>query len=137
MNLITAKLETSNARPAASVTAGTIGGPPVSPAWCYLHGGVYDLTNRVDHELGLLLVYVMTAVGVRDVPGAWHLAHEIGPGIHKSIEEQLAELLRFFGRHRQRAVLDEGIRSIGSSAESTIRGIGFRGAAANACSMFR
>ena len=30
MNLITAKLETSNARPAASVTAGTIGDPPVS-----------------------------------------------------------------------------------------------------------
>src|SRR5215213_9996197 len=71
-------------------------------------GGVYDLTNRVDHELGLLLVYVMAAVGVRDVPGSWHLAHEIGPGIHISPEEQLAELLGFFGRHRQRAVLHEG-----------------------------
>ena len=71
----------------------------------FLAGGLYHLPNRVDHELGLLLVYVMAAVGVRDVPGSWHLAHEIGPGIHNSPEEQLAELLRFFGRHRQRAVL--------------------------------
>ena len=50
----------------------------------------------------------MAAVRVRDVPGAWHLTHKIGPGIHKSLEEKLAELLRFFGRHRQAAVFDVG-----------------------------
>jgi hypothetical protein len=44
-----------------------------------LAGGSYDLTNRVDHEPGLLLVYVMAAVRVCNVAGAWHLAHKVGP----------------------------------------------------------
>ena len=48
--------------------------------------------NRVDHELRLLLVNIMIAVRVCDVPGAWHLAHEVGPGIHNGIKEELAEL---------------------------------------------
>jgi hypothetical protein len=30
----------------------------------FLAGGSYDITNRVDHEPGLLLVYVMAAVRV-------------------------------------------------------------------------
>ena len=45
----------------------------------FLAGGSYDLTNRVDHELGLLLVYVMSATRVCNVAGAWHLAHKVGP----------------------------------------------------------
>jgi hypothetical protein len=45
----------------------------------FLAGGSYDITNRVDHEPGLLLVYVMAAVCVRNVPGAWHLARKVGP----------------------------------------------------------
>jgi hypothetical protein len=46
-----------------------------------LADGVYDLTNRVDHKLRLLLMYVMAAVRVRNVPGARHLAHKISPGM--------------------------------------------------------
>ena len=84
----------------------------------------------------MLLVYVMAAVRVRDVPGAGHLAHKIGPGIHKSLEEKLAELLRFVGRHRLPSST-KGVKSKGSSEESTIRGIGFRGAAASTCWRFR
>ena len=45
----------------------------------FLAGGSYDLTNRVDHKLGLLLVYVMAAVRVCNVADAWHLAHKVGP----------------------------------------------------------
>ena len=45
----------------------------------FLASGSYDLTNRVDHELGLLLVYVMSATRVCNVAGAWHLAHKVGP----------------------------------------------------------
>src|SRR5215213_286114 len=71
-------------------------------------GGVYDLTNRVGHELGLLLVYVMAAVGVIDEPGAGHLAHEIAYGVVPCVIEQYAELLRLLERHRQSAVLYVG-----------------------------
>ena len=103
MNLITAKLEISNARLAARVTADTIGGPPVSPS-VVPPTSAASTTSRiaVDHKLRLLLMYVMAAVRVRDVPGAGHLADKIGPGIHKSLEEKLAELLRFLGRQWQR-----------------------------------
>ena len=80
----------------------------MSSAHDFLRAASTTSRTELDHELGLLPVYVMAAVGVRDVPGSWHLAHEIGPGIHISPEEQLAELLGFFGRHRQRAVLHEG-----------------------------
>jgi hypothetical protein len=45
----------------------------------FLAGGSYDLTNRLDHEPGLLLVCVMAAVRVCNVPGAWHLDHKVGP----------------------------------------------------------
>ena len=45
----------------------------------FLAGGSYHLTNRLDHEPGLLLVYVMAAVRVRNVAGAWHLARKVGP----------------------------------------------------------
>ena len=99
MNLITAKLEMNNARLAARVSADTIGGPPVSPSVVEPTAAA-SRTSRIASitSLGLLLVYVMAAVGVRDVPGAWHLTHKIGPGIHKSLKEKLAELLRFLGR---------------------------------------
>ena len=36
--------------------------------------GFYDLTNRISHKLRLLLMYVMAAVRVRNVPGTRHLA---------------------------------------------------------------
>ena len=45
----------------------------------FLASGLYHLTNRVDHEPGLLLVYVMAAVRVCNVAGAWHLARKVGP----------------------------------------------------------
>ena len=35
----------------------------------------------------------MAAVRVRDVFGAWRLAHEVGPGIQNNSTEELAELL--------------------------------------------
>jgi hypothetical protein len=50
-----------------------------------LAGGFYDLMNLVNHELGLLLVYVMIAVRLRDVPGARHLAHKISPRIQNPV----------------------------------------------------
>ena len=109
MNLITAKLEINNARLAASDNCRHHRGPAgVHQRGATYSGGVYDLTNRVDHELGLLLVYVMTAVGIIDEPGAWHLAHEIAYGVVPCVIEQYAELLRLLGRHRQRAVLYVG-----------------------------
>ena len=45
----------------------------------FLASGLYHLTNRVDHEPGLLLVYVMTAIRVCNVADAWHLAHKVAP----------------------------------------------------------
>ena len=121
MNLTTAKPEITNARLAARVTAGTIGPPPVSPSVVTLalavavgleaHGdsgaassttyddGVYDRTNRVDHKLRILLMYVVAAVRIRNVLGARHLAHKIGPGVHNSLKEVLCELLRYVSRH--------------------------------------
>ena len=45
----------------------------------FLASGSYDITNRVDHEPGLLLVYVMTAIRVCNVADAWHLAHKVAP----------------------------------------------------------
>ena len=59
-----------------------------------LAGGFYDLTNPISHELRMLLMYVMVAVRIRNVPGAWHLAHNVSPGIHNSFEELLPELPR-------------------------------------------
>src|SRR5918998_3146641 len=73
-----------------------------------LAGGCYHLPNRVDHELGLYLVYVMGAVGIIDEPGAGNLAHPLAYGVVPCVIEQNAELLRFLERHRQRAVLNEG-----------------------------
>src|SRR5215213_9491992 len=64
-----------------------------------LADSVYHLTNRVDHKLRLLLMYVMAAVRIRNVPGARHLAHKIGPGLQNSLKEVLCELLRYVGRH--------------------------------------
>jgi hypothetical protein len=50
-----------------------------------LAGGSYDLTNLVNHELRLLLMYVMIAVRLRDEPGTRHLAHKISPRIQNPV----------------------------------------------------
>ena len=85
----------------------------------------------------MLLMYVMAAVGVRDVPGAWHLADKISPGIQISLEENSPNSSASSAVSGRLPSSTKGKRSIGSSAESTMRGIGCRGAAANACSRFR
>jgi hypothetical protein len=59
--------------------------------------GLYDLTNRVNYKLRMLLMYVMTAVRVRNVLGARNLAHKISPGLQNSLKENIAELLRYVG----------------------------------------
>ena len=81
-------------------------------------------------------MYVMAAMRVRDVPGAWHLTHEIGPGIPMN-KRSLPNFFACSAVSGSVPSSTKGKRSKGSSAESTIRGIGFRGAAANACLMFR
>jgi hypothetical protein len=65
-----------------------------------LADSVYHLTNRVNHKIRLLLMYVMAAVRIRDMPGARHLAHKISPGIKNGSKEDIVELLHFVGRHR-------------------------------------
>ena len=77
-----------------------------------LAGGFYDLTNPVSHKPRMLLMYVMAAVRIRDVPGAWHLAHKISPRIYNGLKEKLAELLRLVNRQRQRLVYDIGHKVI-------------------------
>ncbi len=73
-----------------------------------LADGFYDLTNRANHKLRLLLMYVMAAVRVRNVPCARHLAHKIGPGVQNGLKEEIAELLRYVGW--QRTVIDEMVK---------------------------
>jgi hypothetical protein len=65
-----------------------------------LAGGFYDLTNRANHKLRLFLMYVMAALRVRNVPGARHLAHKIGPGVQNGSKEKIAELHCYVGWQR-------------------------------------
>lgn len=60
--------------------------------------GFYDLSNLVDHKLRSLLIYVMAAVRVRNVPGPRHLANELGPGLKNRLKQFPGERIRYVGR---------------------------------------